>query len=492
MENYHIYKDISDRTGGDIYIGVVGPVRSGKSTFIKRFMDLLVLPNIDNTYSRDRTKDELPQSAAGKTIMTTEPKFVPAEAVSINLDDNVNFKVRMIDCVGYLIPGAEGHMDGEKPRMVSTPWSENRIPFSEAAEIGTKKVINEHSTIGIVISTDGSITDISRENYIEAEQRVINELKAINKPFVMLLNTTKPFAGETEELRKSLVQEYKVPVIPVNCAQLKAEDINSILEKVLFEFPILEVKINLPKWVETLHIDHWLKQALIKSSRELLKHVTKLREVKEHLDTFNTNEYVKKSYVDTINPGTGTAKLEASLNDNLFYDILSETTGMDIDSDYELISTIKVLASAKKEYDKIKYALEEVKRKGYGVVTPSLDEMQLEKPEIIKHGSKYGVKMKAIAPSIHLIRADIETEVAPIVGSENQSKELMDYLNEQYESDGSKIWEYNIFGKSLHELVNDGLSSKLYRMPEEAQIKFQETLQKIINEGSGGLICILL
>lgn len=492
MENYDICKNISERTNGDIYIGVVGPVRTGKSTFIKRFMDLMVIPNISDNYDKERAKDELPQSAEGKTIMTTEPKFIPNEAVSLTIGNNLNFKVRMIDCVGYLVAGATGHLDGGSPRMVNTPWSDKKIPFSEAAEIGTKKVITNHSTIGIVITTDGSITEIERSSYIIPEQRVIKELKELNKPFVVLLNTTKPYAAETEELKDKMMEKYKVPVIAVNCAQLKAEDITDILEKVLYEFPILEVHIHLPKWIETLNFEHWLKQFLVKSVKEFLKQVSKIREISDALTIFSENEHIKKCYIESIDAGEGIANIELSVKDNLFYTVLSETTGLDIDGDYKLISTIKVLADAKREYDKVKYALEEVKTKGYGVVTPMLEEMQLEKPEIIKHGSKYGVKMKASAPSIHLIRADIETEVAPIVGTEEQSKELADYLKEQYDDDKSKIWEYNIFGKSLHDLVNEGLSTKLYQMPEDARIKLQETLQKIINEGNGGLICIIL
>jgi len=492
MKNYDIYKDISERTNGDIYIGVVGPVRTGKSTFIKKFMDLLVIPNIENTYNKERAKDELPQSAAGKTIMTTEPKFVPNEAVNITLDENISFNVRLIDCVGYLIPGALGHLDGENPRMISTPWSEDRIPFSQAAEIGTKKVINEHSTIGIVITTDGTITDIQRGDYIEAEERVVNELKSINKPFVMLLNTTKPYSNETNVLRQELTEKYEIPVLPINCTQLKVEDINLILEKILYEFPIQEIKINLPKWIETLEITHWLKQSIILTAKDILKNIEKLREIKECVVNMENNDYIKKAYIDKITLGTGGANIEIAVNDNLFFNVLSETTDMEIENEYQLISTIQLLSEAKKEYDKVKYALEEVKRKGYGIVTPSLDEMKLEKPEIIKHGSRFGVKMKATAPSIHLIRADIETEVAPIVGSEEQSKELLEYLKDQYENNPSNIWEYNIFGKTLSDLVNDGLNTKIHRMPEEAQLKFQETLQKIINEGNGGLICILL
>lgn len=492
MENFNIYKDISERTKGDIYIGVVGPVRTGKSTFIKKFMDLLVLPNIENNYNRERTKDELPQSSAGKTIMTTEPKFIPNEAVKLNLGENVNFKVRMIDCVGYLIPEAVGHLDDDKPRMVSTPWSEEKIPFAEAAEIGTKKVISEHSTIGIVVTTDGSVTEMDRKNYVKAEERVISELKELNKPFVVLLNTTKPFSQEVEELKNELIIEYKSPVIAVNIAQLKAEDINTILEEILFEFPLKELKFNLPKWIETLDVKHWLKNSLVEEVKELLPKVDKLRNLKESIKLLENNEYIKKSYIDDVNLGEGKGTVEISLNENLFYKILSETTTTEINNEYELISIIKLLSESKQEYDKIKYALEEVKRKGYGIVTPTLDEMILEKPEITKHGSRYGIKIKATAPSLHLIRADIETEVSPIVGSEEQSEELANYLIEKFENDQEKMWAYNIFGKSLSELVNDGLNTKLYRMPEETQLKFQETLQKIINEGKGGLICILL
>ncbi len=492
MEGFDIYKDIAERTGGDIYIGVVGPVRTGKSTFIKRFMDLLVIPNIENAYSKERAKDELPQSSAGKTIMTTEPKFVPNEAVEITLEENINFKVRMIDCVGYLVQGATGHLDGDQPRMISTPWLEEKIPFVEAAEMGTKKVITEHSTIGIVITTDGSITDIDRDDYIEAERRVVSELKEINKPFVMLLNTVKPYAPETEKLRLEISEAYQVPVISVNCAQLKVEDINSIMEKVLYEFPIKEVRINFPKWIETLNIDHWLKKSIIKSVRDIIGGISKLREMKECVTSMENNEYVKKAYIDKISLGEGSSNVEVAVDDSLFYKILSETTGMDIDSEYQLISTIKVLAEAKMEYDKVKYALEEVHRKGYGIVTPQLSEMQLDDPVIVKHGSKYGVRIKASAPSIHLIKADIETEISPIVGTEQQSEDLIRYLQSEMEDDPSKIWELNMFGKTMYELVKDGLQNKLFHMPEDAQIKLQETLQKIINEGSGGLICIIL
>lgn len=492
MEVYNIYKDISERTNGDIYIGVVGPVRTGKSTFIKRFMDLLVIPNIENEFNKERAKDELPQSAGGKTIMTTEPKFIPNTAVNISIDDKIDLKVRMIDCVGYVVPGALGHLDNNEPRMVSTPWSEEKIPFIEAAEIGTKKVIKEHSTIGIIVTTDGSIADIERADYVEAEEKVIKELKELGKPFVIVLNSDKPYSKETENLKQELMEKYNSPVININVSQLKSEDINLILEKVLYEFPVKEIKLNIPKWVETLDLNHWLKASLIDEAKKILKEINKLHNLKNTIEILESNDYIKKAYIDKINLGDGYGKIEININEDLFYKVLSETTDMSINSEYELISTIKLLSKSKKEYDKVKYAIEEVKRKGYGIVTPTLDEMLLEKPELVKHGSRYGIKIKATAPSFHLIKADIETEVSPIVGTEEQSKELANFLIEQFETEKEKIWDYNIFGKSLSELVNEGLNTKIYRMEETTQIKFQETLQKIINEGNGGLICILL
>ncbi|MCL2048042.1 MAG: stage IV sporulation protein A [Defluviitaleaceae bacterium] len=493
MTEQNLYRDIAERTGGDIYIGVVGPVRTGKSTFIKRFMDLLVIPNIENAYGRERANDELPQSAAGKTIMTTEPKFVPNEAVTIKLDDAAMFKVRMIDCVGYLVPGALGHLEGEdkKPRMVSTPWSEEKIPFAEAAEMGTKKVINEHSTIGIVVTTDGSVAEIAREDYIEAEERVIRELRAINKPFVIVLNTQTPFSPEAEKLRDELAEKHGAPVVALNCAQLKIEDINAVIERVLYEFPVQEIRVNYPKWIETLPLEHWLKQSFIATVKQMVASVGKLREMRRHISIFEENEYVKRAHLEKIALGEGAVHIELSVDELLFYRILSETTGMDIAGEYQLISTIKVLAEAKKEFDKIKFALEEVRRKGYGIVTPATDEMKLEPPVLVKHGSKYGVKIKASAPSIHLIRADIETEVSPLVGNEKQSEDLIAYINQEMADDPTRIWELNMFGKSMHEMVRDGLQNKLFRMPEASQMKFQETLQRLINDGSGRLICFI-
>jgi len=491
MEHFDLYKDIATRTGGDIYIGVVGPVRTGKSTFIKRFMDEMVIPNIENDHQRERARDELPQSATGTTVMTTEPKFVPNEAVHIELENNVSFKVRMIDCVGYMVPGATGHMDGDEARMINTPWNDEKMPFEEAAEIGTRKVINEHSTIGVVIATDGSVTDIPRESYIEAEDRVIAELKAIGKPFVMILNSLRPYSPETIALAEELSLLHGVPVIPLNCAQLKLEDINSLMERILYEFPIKELRIHLPKWIEALHADHWLKGHMIDFVKGGMGHLSSFRELRENALSPEHSEFIKKALVERILMGEGSADIEISVDPGLFYIVLSETIGMKIESDHDLISTIKVLSEAKREYDKVKYALEEVKQKGYGIVTPALEEMRIEEPKIVRHGSKYGVKIKASAPSIHLIRADIETEISPIVGSEEQSLDLIEFISTSMADDPGAVWEMNMFGRNMYDLVKDGLQTKLFNVPEDARMKFQDTLQRIINEGKGGLICII-
>jgi stage IV sporulation protein A len=492
VEKYNIYQQIAERTQGDIYIGIVGPVRTGKSTFIKRFMDLLVIPNIENVYQKERAKDELPQSATGRTIMTTEPKFVPNEAVEITIDENVQLKVRLVDCVGYLVKGALGYMENNAPRMVSTPWFDYQIPFEEAAELGTKKVITEHSTIGLVILTDGTITDIERGEYLEAEKRVISELKEINKPFIIVLNSTRPYDNETLKLKEELEAKYMVPVFNTNCAQLRMEDINSIMERILFEFPVSEIAINLPRWVENLEDNHWLKEDMINAIKDSFKGTGNIREAKAAINKFDNYDFIKKANIDKISLGEGKILLVIDSKDGLFYKILSDATGLDIDGDHKLIGMMKTLAKIKIEYERVEYALHEVKVKGYGVVAPHMNEMTLELPEIIKQGNKFGVKLKASAPSIHMIRADIETEIAPLVGTEKQSEELVNYLLKEFESDPRKIWESNIFGKSLHELVSEGLQNKLTRMPEDAQLKLQETLQRIINEGSGGLICIIL
>jgi len=488
----NIYRDISLRTNGDIYIGVVGPVRTGKSTFIKRFMEELVLPNITDSYKKDRAVDELPQSAAGKTIMTTEPKFIPDEAVKVCIDDNATINVRMIDCVGYVVKSAMGHTEDEVPRMVSTPWYNEEIPFVEAAEIGTKKVISEHSTIGLVVTTDGSFTEIPREEYVEAEERVIKELKSINKPFVILLNCTEPESGASIKLKNNLEEKYNSTVVAVNCQNLDNSDINSIISSVLEEFPVQEIKVTLPDWVDCLNCDHWLYKNITDLIKETLNDINRIRDIKSICSVLKDNELIIDSAVEHIDLGKGSALIKISTAEKLFYEILTETSGLEITGQERLINILTELSEIKREYDKISFALSEVNRKGYGIVSPTIDELVLEEPQIVKQGGRYGVKLKASAPSIHMIRADIETEVSPIVGTEKQSEDLVKYLLREFEVDPKKIWETNIFGKSLHELVNEGLHNKLYRMPDDAQIRLQETLQKIVNEGSGGLICIIL
>ncbi len=492
MENTKLYQDIAKRTDGDIYVGVVGPVRTGKSTFIKKFMDLLVIPNIDNEYKKERAKDELPQSAGGKTIMTTEPKFIPNEAIEITLDNNLKFKTRLVDCVGYLVDNAIGYLEDDMPRMVKTPWSEEEIPFEKAAEIGTKKVIEEHSTIGILVTTDGSITDIPREDYIKAEERVVNELKALKKPFVILLNSAEPNSEYTKQLAEKLSQKYSTTVIPTNCEYLNIDDINNIFSKVLYEFPTNEIYIKFPKWIDGLSFDHPIKAELFNEIKDAFTDVNVLKDISTCCQKISKTEIISKTSVLDIKLGSGDATVEIELKSELFYKVLTEITGVDISNEGDLFSTISRLASTQKKYDKIAYALDEVERKGYGIVTPSIDDLVLDEPEMIKQGSRFGVKLKATAPSIHLIKTNVETEVSPIVGSEKQSEELVNYLLSEFESNPKEIWNSNIFGKSLHELVNEGLQTKLAKMPEDAQIKLQETLERIVNEGSGGLICIIL
>ena len=492
MEDFKIYQDIAKRTDGDIYVGVVGPVRTGKSTFIKKFMEQFVLPNIDNEYKKERAIDELPQSASGKTIMTTEPKFVPNEAVLIKVQGNVKMKIRLVDCVGYLVNNAIGYLEDDMPRMVKTPWSDEEMPFEKAAEIGTKKVIEEHSTIGILVTTDGSITDIEREDYEEAEERVVSELKAINKPFVILLNSENPESEECKKLSEELEEKYKSKVIRVNCTKITDMDMENIFSNLLYEFNIQRINIDFPRWVDGLEDTNELKENLYKNIKEIFENVCKLKDIDSCKNGLEKVDIINRVNIDNIELGTGEATIKVELNEDLFYRVLTDITGVCINNEGDLFSTISEFSKIKKQYDKIEYALYEVKEKGYGIVNPGIDDLILEEPEIVKQGSKYGVKLKAKAPSIHMIKVDTETEVSPIVGSEKQSEDLLKYLLSEFENDKQKIWESNIFGKNLHELVNEGLQNKLMRMPEDARHKIQETLQRIVNEGSGGLICIIL
>ena len=455
-------------------------------------MDLLVIPNIDNEYKRERARDELPQSAGGRTIMTTEPKFVPNEAVEITIGNNLKLKTRLVDCVGYLVNNAIGYLEDDMPRMVKTPWFDEEIPFEQAAEIGTKKVIEEHSTIGILVTTDGSITDIPREDYVQAEERVVKELKALNKPFVIVLNSDDPFSDYTKNLAKDLEEKYQTSVIPTDCSRLDLEDINDIFGKILYEFPIEKMNINFPKWVDGLSDSHWLKEELYSEIKDAFSDIRILKQVDTGIVKLQNTKIINNTTISEIKLGEGTINITVNLYDELFYKILTEISGVEISNEGDLFSTITSLAETKKEYDKIANALDEVKATGYGIVTPSIDELILDEPEIIKQGSRFGVKLRARAPSIHLIKAEIETEVSPIVGSEKQSEELVNYLLSNFEDDPTKIWESNIFGRSLHELVNEGLQTKLAKMPVDAQAKLQETLERIVNEGSGGLICIIL
>ena len=492
MEERNIYTDISRRTNGDIYIGVVGPVRTGKSTFIKKFMDAVIIPHMDSDYQRDRAVDELPQSASGRTIMTTEPKFIPEKAVTVRIDDSAAFSVRMIDCVGYIVPSALGYIENDQPRMVMTPWYEEPIPFNMAAEIGTKKVITEHSTIGLVITTDGSISEIPREEYEEAEERVIRELQEIRKPFVVLLNCMEPQSPACTQLAAELSEKYGVPVLPVNCLELDEEAIRSILSRVLYEFPVREIRLEMPRWISSLEKGHWLRESIFTALREAGSKISRVREVTGMLAEVRQCEYIQSAELGSIELGSGLANITLQTPSSLFYRILGEKTGIEIHDEGALFRSLQELSAMKKEYEKIRQAYEDVRETGYGIVMPDIDELTLEEPEIIRQGSKYGIRLKAAAPSIHMMRTQICTELTPIVGSEQQSEELVMYLLKEFEESPGKIWESNIFGKSLHELVNEGLHNKLYRMPDDARNKLRETIERIINDGCSGLICIIL
>ncbi len=492
MSEHSIYKDIAIRTGGDIYIGVVGPVRTGKSTFIKRFMDSAVLPNIENEFDRSRARDEMPQSASGKTVMTTEPKFVPDEAVSIKFEDGAHLKVKMIDCVGYIVPDAIGHIEEGKPRMVSTPWSDEPIPFTRAAEIGTEKVIKEHSTIGMVVTTDGTIGEIPRESYVEAEERVIKELRELGKPFAVILNSAEPETQRAVELAMELEEKYKVPVALVSCLDLDDNDIKHILELVLHEFPISEIHVSLPGWLFALPADDKVRASICEAVSCAAARVHKIGDTAEAFSELEECEYVERVTDCTLDYGSGSAEISVKLPESLYYSVLGTLTGFEIEDENSLISLMRELSEVKTKYDKISEALQMVQTKGYGIVMPSVDEMKLEEPEIVKQAGSYGVRLRAAAQSIHMIRANIETEISPIVGTEAQSEELIKYMLHEFEEDPKSIWQSNMFGKSLYELMNEGLHTKLEHMPEDARMKLSGTLERIINEGSGGLICIIL
>ena len=492
MPEHSIYKDIAERTGGDIYVGVVGPVRSGKSTFIKRFMEAVVLPNIGEGYSRDRARDELPQSAAGKTVMTTEPKFIPEEAIGIVLDNNARMRVRMIDCVGYLIPEAMGAIEDGHPRMVRTPWREAPMPFAEAAEMGTHKVITEHSTIGMLVTTDGSIGEIPREAYVEAEERIVGEMRALGKPFALILNSARPESESARTLAYELEEKYGVPVALVSCLSLDAEDIRHILGLVLEEFPVTEIKVRMPEWMNALEESHRIRASVRAALCRCADQVERAGDVKTAFDGMRECEYVDGVQVDVMDLGTGKACIGLAMKDGLYYDVISELTGFSVGGERELISLLRELAAVKEKYDKVAEALEAVNENGYGIVMPDVEDLHLEEPQIVKQAGGYGVKLRAAAQSVHMIRANIEAEINPMVGTEQQSEDIVRYMLKEFEEDPKSIWQSNMFGKSLYELVNEGLHTKLDHMPEESRKKLSETLERIINEGSNGLICILL
>lgn len=492
MEERSVYKDISRRTNGDVYIGVVGPVRTGKSTFIKRFMDTIVLPNISDEGVYSRTVDELPQSSGGRTIMTTEPKFIPEESVEITLSDKANLNVRMVDCVGYIVDSALGYVEEDAPRMVKTPWFEDEIPFEQAAELGTKKVITDHSTIGLVITTDGSITDLPRAEYAAAEKRVIGELKAINKPFIVLLNCLEPQSREAVDLSNELSAEYQVPVVPVNCMELDENEIKRILAQLLFEFPICEISVDIPKWVVSLPSGNETKAAVLECIKNSASKIEKIRQIQDALTEIADCDMIEYTRLTDLNLGKGEASVSVAIPKKLFYNVLAERTGLDINDECSLLDCISELSEKQKEFDKIAMAYKEVQDTGYGIVMPTMEELSLEEPQIIKQAGKYGIRLKASAPSIHMMKVNTKTEVTPIVGSEQQSQELVSYMLKEFEENPAKIWESNIFGKSVHELVNEGLHNKLYRMPSDARAKIGETIEKITNNGCNGLICIIL
>ncbi len=492
MTKTSIYDSIAERTSGDIYIGIVGPVRTGKSTFIKNFMQTIVLPDMEDISKKERATDELPQSASGRTIMTTEPKFIPEEAVQLKLGSSMECRVRMIDCVGYVVPSSLGYIENSQPRMVKTPWFDEEIPFNMAAEVGTKKVITEHSTVGIVVTTDGSIGEIPREEYEKAEERVVQELKELEKPFMVILNCKEPEGKSAKELSESLSEKYKVSVVPVNCLEMTGDEIEDIITQLLYEFPIKEMVLNFPGWISALEKEHELKKDIFSSITSAAADIKKVRDTDGFFERVRQNEKINFCQIENVDLSKGSVKAEIRVNPELYYKILSEKTGFRIDGEKELMKILVDLSAKQEEYERFRTALEEVEATGYGIVMPTMSELTLEDPEIMKQGGKYGVRLKASAPSIHMLKANINTEVAPLVGTESQSEELIMYLLKEFEENPAKIWESNIFGKTLNSLVNEGLHNKLCRMPAEARMKLQETLERVINEGCSGLICIII
>lgn len=489
MENFEIYRDIQARTGGDIYIGVVGPVRTGKSTFIRRFMELAAIPSMEPEKQAE-VRDQLPLSGAGKLITTVEPKFIPKEAVSVLLGGEQKVNVRLIDCVGYLVKDASGHVEEGRERMVKTPWLDKEIPFQEAAAIGTRKVIEEHSTIGLVITTDGSFGELPRENFVDAEEKTIAELKKHNKPFLLLVNSQMPYKEETLQLTEELQKKYGVTAISANCEQLRKEDITRILERILYEFPVSEIQFFIPKWIEMLPAENEVKKQIIMQIRDFMQKTVHIRDVtKENIRL--EGPYVQETLFDGIDMSDGTVRIRIQVDDRYYYKMLSEMCGISMESEYDLIHTMKELSAMKEEYVKVQSALESVKGSGYGVVVPELDEIRMEEPTVIRQGNKFGVKIKSKSPSIHMIKANIETEIAPIVGTEQQAKDLIAYIGESGKR-GQSIWETNIFGKSIEQLVQDGIRSKIMTIGEESQVKLQDTMQKIVNDNKGGLVCIII
>lgn len=494
MSTYDLYKDIRQRTKGEIYIGVVGPVRTGKSTFIKRFMDVMVLPFMDDANEKERARDELPQSASGKTITTTEPKFIPKEAAKVLLGGDIEAKIRLIDCVGYMVDGAVGHMEENAERMVKTPWSAHEIPFTQAAGIGTDKVIGDHSTIGLVITTDGSFSELSRSSYLDAENKTIQALKKMRKPFLVLLNSERPHAEETKHLAEEIAEKHQVSVLPVNCEQLKKEDIHTIMEQVLYEFPVSRMEFYMPKWVEMLPAGNRMKVDMVAGVKSLMKDIVTvgdLRKCQAEGGLPMKSDYVKRCKIDGVSLSDGSVKVQMDIDNSYYYEMLSELVGDEISGEYQLISRLKELSAMKKEYAKVLHALQAVRQKGYGVVKPERSEIKLEKPEIIRHGNKFGVKIKASSPSIHMIRANIETEIAPIVGTEEQAQDLIRYIADAEDKENG-IWETNIFGKTVEQLVSDGITGKISMIGDESQVKLQETMQKIVNDMNGGMVCIII